>query len=172
MEDTKEERTDVVTEEKTEVEVIDADSVETEQEDIASQFEKWMKNPLVRIAVKDPRLCRFIGDLLDDVPADRAVATNFTPDMTITELPQSLFGAEKLSRKIKDKVLDAYNLCRTEIPTTEAVEMLVKAVEYDNAVDEAYNKGRIDGRNEIIGEYRKRRNVPITDYGRPAETRK
>ena len=31
-------------------------------EDFAAQFARWAENPLVSIAIADPRLCRFIGD--------------------------------------------------------------------------------------------------------------
>ena len=45
--------------------------------DFAAMFARWVDNPLVAIALKNPRLCRFIVDLLAGDDADCAAHRNF-----------------------------------------------------------------------------------------------
>lgn len=122
--------------------------LEHEHNDIESQFAEWMKNPLISIALTDPRLCRFIADLLSGQNAELSAKRNFPQKPP--EMPASVaekFGMDERTAAEVGKAGLAVMSCDWN---DKAVEILLKAVNHDRHVDDADSNGYIRGRNEAI----------------------
>ncbi len=128
-----------------------------EHNDIAKQFAEWMKNPLISIALTDPRLCRFIADLLSGQNAELSAKRNFPQEPP--EMPASVaekFGMDDETATAVGKAGLAVMACDWN---DKAVEILLKAVCHDRHVNDADSNGYIRGRNEAIDMKRHRRTL-------------
>ena len=127
----------------------------TERNDIETQFAEWMKNPLISIALADPRLCRFIADLLSGHDAELSAKRNFPQEPP--EMPASVakrFGMDDETANAVGKAGLAIMSCDWN---DKAVKTLLRAVNHDRHVEEAESNGYIRGRNEAIDLKRHRR---------------
>lgn len=126
-------------------------------EDFAAQFARWAENPLVSIAIADPRLCRFIGDLLAGEEASNAARRNFPQPPS--EMPADVASRfnidEATARQVEQQghtVMGGWS--------DAAIQILLRAVNHDNDVSAAEEQGYIRGRNSAI-ETLRRRTTPI-----------
>lgn len=116
--------------------------------DLAALFARWVDNPLVAIALKDPRLCRFIGDLLAGNDAGQAASRNFpSPPPQMPACTAARFGLDEAAAQ------EVAALGRTVMAcdwSDEAVGILLKAARHDADVRDADAAGYLRGRNAVI----------------------
>lgn len=125
----------------------------TESEDFATQFARWAENPLVAIAIADPRLCRFIGDLLAGEDATNAAWRNFPkPPAAMPDDVAQRMGIDEATMWLVEQqgrtVMEGWS--------DKAVEILLRAVAHDDDVRAADEQGYIRGRNSAIEALRRR----------------
>lgn len=125
--------------------------------DFAAMFAQWVDNPLVAIALKDPRLCRFIGDLLAGNDAGQAASRNFpSPPPQMPACTAARFGLDEAAAQ------EVAALGRTVMAcdwSDEAVGILLKAARHDADVRDADAAGYLRGRNAAI-EARRLKAIP------------
>lgn len=126
-----------------------------EHNNIATQFAEWMKNPLISIALADPRLCRFIADLLSGQNAELSAKRNFPQEPA--EMPASIADKFGMDAETATAVGKAGLSVMSGDWSDNAVGILLKAVNHDKHVKEAESDGYIRGRNEAIDLKRHRR---------------
>lgn len=116
--------------------------------DFAAMFARWVDNPLVAIALKDPRLCRFIADLLAGDDAGCAAHRNFPqPPPQMPACTAARFGLDEAAAQ------EVAALGRTVMAcdwSNAAVEILLKAARHDADVRDADAAGYLRGRNAAI----------------------
>lgn len=125
--------------------------------DLATLFADWIGNPLVAIAISDPRLCRFIGDLLDGNSADCAVRRNFPQQSH--KMPEDLPTRFDMDENTASQVAEMGHKVMAGDWSDEAVNILLRAARHDDDVKNADNAGYIRGRNSAI-EIRRRNSIP------------
>ncbi len=130
---------------------------EPQPADIASQFAQWLDNPLVEIALKDPRLCRFIGDLLSGENADCAAHRNFPQPPA--PMPSDVAARHHLDDDTAQRIAQMGRTVMQGDWSDTAIGILLQAARHDADVADANAAGYLRGRNAAI-EVKRRRSVP------------
>ena len=126
-----------------------------EKADFAGQFARWLDNPLVSIAIAEPRLCRFIGDLLAGEDTECAVKRNFpqVPPLMPDGIAKEYGMDEATARQVADCGLEIMKGDWSE----RAVKILLQAVNHDSDMKEAEETGYLRGRNSAIEAHMRQR---------------
>lgn len=115
--------------------------------DLAALFARWV-NPLVAIALKDPRLCRFIADLLAGDDACCAAHRNFP--QAPPQMPADAAARFGLDEDSARQVTENGRTVMAGDWSDEAVGILLKAARHDADVRDADAAGYLRGRNAAI----------------------
>ena len=116
--------------------------------DFAALFARWVDNPLVAIALKDPRLCRFIADLLAGDDAGCAAHRNFP--QAPPQMPADAAARFGLDEDSARQVAENGRTVMAGDWSDEAVGILLKAARHDADVRDADAAGYLRGRNAAI----------------------
>ena len=116
--------------------------------DFAAMFARWVDNPLVAIALKDPRLCRFIADLLAGDDAGCAAHRNFP--QAPPQMPADAAARFGLDEDSARQVAENGRTVMAGDWSDEAVGILLKAARHDADVRDADAAGYLRGRNAVI----------------------
>lgn len=127
------------------------------QADLAALFARWADNPLVAIALKDSRLCRFIGNLLAGDSADCAAHRNFPQEPP--EMPKDVATRFNMDKAAARRVADYGRTVMAGDWNDKAVKILLEAANHDTDVQNADAAGYLRGRNAAI-EAKRRNKIP------------
>lgn len=116
--------------------------------DLAALFARWVDNPLVSIALRDPRLCRFIADLLAGDDAGCAAHRNFP--QAPPQMPADAAARFGLDEDSARQVAENGRTVMVGDWSDEAVGILLKAARHDADVRDADAAGYLRGRNAAI----------------------
>jgi hypothetical protein len=143
--------------EQNETEPIEAAPEETIQADKGEDIPEVQKDAFTDLLVSNPALCRLIADLIDGKTIDQAIVDNFkgwvkqnSTAKISDESVEKLSSLANVSDEMRQKIISAADEIRKNGLNDTTANLLLHALDYDNAVKNADASGYIRGKNEKI----------------------